>query len=140
MTAWPTALDQLAYGGDYNPEQWPEATWREDVRWMSEAGVNLVSVGIFCWALLEPEPGSFDFGWLDRVLDLLHGGGVRVDLATATASPPLLSSPPQAARTPGSAANPAVAPIPFSRLRRLTAASVSNGIFIEPSPPPRRTT
>ena len=38
MTAWPTALDQLAYGGDYNPEQWPEATWREDVRLMSEAG------------------------------------------------------------------------------------------------------
>jgi beta-galactosidase len=50
--------------------------------------VNLVSVGIFSWALLEPEPGRFDFGWLDRVLDLLHEGGVRVDLATATASPP----------------------------------------------------
>jgi beta-galactosidase len=88
MTAWPIALDQLAYGGDYNPEQWPEAIWREDVRLMQEAGVNLVSVGIFSWALLEPEPGSFDFGWLDRVLDLLHEGGVRVDLATATASPP----------------------------------------------------
>src|SRR3954452_3458192 len=88
MTAWPTALDQLAYGGDYNPEQWPEEIWREDVRLMQEAGVNLGSVGIFSRALLEPEPGSFDFGWLDRVLDLLHGGGIRVDLATATASPP----------------------------------------------------
>jgi beta-galactosidase len=88
MTAWPTALDHLAYGGDYNPEQWPEATWRDDVRLMREAGVNLVSVGIFSWALLEPEPASFDFGWLDRVLDLLHDGGVRADLATATASPP----------------------------------------------------
>ena len=59
MTAWPIALDHLAYGGDYNPEQWPEATWREDVALMREAGVNLVSVGIFSWALLEPEPGSF---------------------------------------------------------------------------------
>ncbi len=88
MTAWPTALDQLAYGGDYNPEQWPEATWSEDVRLMQEAGVNLVSVGIFSWALLEPEPGTFDFGWLDKVLEALHEGGVRVDLATATASPP----------------------------------------------------
>ncbi|WP_028058465.1 beta-galactosidase [Candidatus Solirubrobacter pratensis] len=88
MTAWPIALDRLAYGGDYNPEQWPETTWREDVRLMREAGVNLVSVGVFSWALLEPEPGRFDFGWLDRVLDLLHEGGVRVDLATATASPP----------------------------------------------------
>ena len=88
MTGWPIALDRLAYGGDYNPEQWPETTWREDVRLMREAGVNLVSVGIFSWALLQPEPGRFDFGWLDRVLDLLHDGGVRVDLATATASPP----------------------------------------------------
>src|ERR1700750_3199565 len=88
MTAWPTALDQLAYGGDYNPEQWPEATWREDVRLMREAGVTLVSVGIFSWALLEPAPGRFEFGWLDTVMDLLHEGGVRVDLATATASPP----------------------------------------------------
>ncbi|MET1075242.1 MAG: beta-galactosidase, partial [Umezawaea sp.] len=42
----------------------------------------------FSWGELEPEEGRFEFGWLDRVLDLLHEGGVRVDLATATASPP----------------------------------------------------
>ncbi len=55
---------------------------------MHEAGVNLVSLGIFSWSRLEPAEGKFDFGWLDRVMDLLHEGGVRVDLATATASPP----------------------------------------------------
>ncbi len=79
---------RLAYGADYNPEQWPEEVWDEDVRLMREAGVNLVSVGIFSWALLEPAPGEYDFGWLDRVLDKLHEGGIAVDLATATASPP----------------------------------------------------
>jgi beta-galactosidase len=78
----------LAFGGDYNPEQWPEATWEEDVRLMREAGVNLVSVGIFSWSLLEPSEGVYEFGWLDRILDLLHANGVRVDLANATASPP----------------------------------------------------
>lgn len=78
----------LAFGGDYNPEQWPEETWDEDVRLMREAGVNLVSVGIFSWALLEPSEGVYEFGWLDRVLDLLHANGIRVDLANATASPP----------------------------------------------------
>ncbi|WP_208544603.1 beta-galactosidase [Rathayibacter sp. VKM Ac-2759] len=78
----------LKYGGDYNPEQWPEEVWAEDVRLMSEAGVNFVTVGVFSWALLEPEEGRYDFGWLDRVLDLLHGAGIGVDLATATASPP----------------------------------------------------
>jgi beta-galactosidase len=81
-------LGKIGYGGDYNPEQWPEEIWREDVRLMGEAGVNLISVGIFAWALLEPAEGEFDFGWLDTVLDLLHEGGVAVDLATPTAVPP----------------------------------------------------
>ena len=55
---------------------------------MREAGVNLVSVGIFSWSRLEPSEGAFEFDWLDHVLDLLHEGGVQADLATATASPP----------------------------------------------------
>ncbi|WP_422739062.1 beta-galactosidase [Micromonospora sp. WMMD729] len=80
--------DGIYFGGDYNPEQWPEQTWSEDVELMRRAGVNLVSVGIFSWALLEPHPGRFEFDWLDRVLDLLHDGGIQVDLAAATASPP----------------------------------------------------
>jgi beta-galactosidase len=78
----------LAFGGDYNPEQWPEETWNEDVQLMREAGVNLVSVGIFSWSLLEPTEGTYEFGWLDRILDLLHSNGIKVDLANATASPP----------------------------------------------------
>lgn len=88
MTTWPTGVRGPAWGADYNPEQWPEEVWTEDVRLMRRAGVNLVSVGIFSWALLEVEDGRYEFGWLDRVLDLLHEGGIRVDLATATASPP----------------------------------------------------
>jgi beta-galactosidase len=78
----------LAYGSDYNPEQWPESTWAEDVRLMAEAGVSLVTVGVFSWARLQPAPGELTAGWLDKVLDLLAGSGIRVDLATATASPP----------------------------------------------------
>ncbi|MFJ8670097.1 beta-galactosidase [Streptomyces sp. NPDC093600] len=84
----PHGLRRLAFGGDYNPEQWPESVWQEDVRLMREAGVTMVSVGIFSWALLEPEPGSYTFGWLDRVLDLLHANGIRVDLGTPTVAPP----------------------------------------------------
>ncbi|WP_457113126.1 beta-galactosidase [Marmoricola sp. URHA0025 HA25] len=89
MEAVTTALGgRLAFGGDYNPEQWPEDVHEQDVALMQEAGVNLVSVGIFSWALLEPEPGRHEFEWLDRVLDRLHAGGIAVDLATGTASPP----------------------------------------------------
>ncbi|WP_328744734.1 beta-galactosidase [Streptomyces sp. NBC_00285] len=84
----PKGLTRLAFGGDYNPEQWPESVWDEDVRLMREAGVTMVSVGIFSWALLEPEPGVYDFGWLDRIIGLLHDNGVRVDLGTPTVVPP----------------------------------------------------
>ncbi|MGW7258811.1 beta-galactosidase [Streptomyces sp. NPDC054834] len=84
----PRGLTRLAFGGDYNPEQWPESVWLEDVRLMREAGVTMVSAGIFSWALLEPSPGEYDFGWLDRILDLLHEGGIRVDLGTPTVVPP----------------------------------------------------
>ena len=81
-------MPHLAYGGDYNPEQWREEVWPDDIRLMLEAGVNLVTVGVFSWSRLEPTGGTYDFGWLDRILSLLHGGGIAVDLATATASPP----------------------------------------------------
>ncbi|WP_435737413.1 beta-galactosidase [Cellulosimicrobium sp. PMB13] len=87
-TGWLPGVDDLCYGGDYNPEQWPEEVWEQDVTLMREAGVNLVSVGIFSWALLEPREGELDLGWLDRLLDLLHGHGIKVDLGTPTASPP----------------------------------------------------
>ncbi|QNE16671.1 beta-galactosidase [Kribbella qitaiheensis] len=88
VLAWPPGLRGLAFGGDYNPEQWPEATWHEDIARMGEAGVDLVSVGIFSWAMLEPRPGEFDFSRLDRILELLHAAGIRVDLGTPTAAPP----------------------------------------------------
>ncbi|GAC1328643.1 MAG: beta-galactosidase [Chloroflexota bacterium] len=81
-------VPHLLFGADYNPEQWPETVWEEDVRLMQQARVNLVSLGIFAWALLEPEPGRYAFDWLDRIMDLLHRHGVMVDLATATSSPP----------------------------------------------------
>jgi beta-galactosidase len=81
-------LPRVLFGGDYNPEQWPPEVWREDARLMREAGVSLVTVGVFAWAWLEPEEGRLEFGWLDEVLDLLHAHGVGVNLATATATPP----------------------------------------------------
>jgi len=84
----PKLPTKLLYGGDYNPEQWPESVWLEDVRLMRAAGVNMVSVGIFSWAKLQPAEKRFDFGWLDRVLDLLAKNGISACLATATASPP----------------------------------------------------
>ncbi|MGZ0711963.1 beta-galactosidase (plasmid) [Coraliomargarita sp. W4R53] len=78
----------IRFGGDYNPEQWPREIWDEDVTLMQRAGVTTATIGVFSWAKLEPRPGEFDFTWLDDIIEKLHAGGVRVDLATATASPP----------------------------------------------------
>ncbi|MGW5636700.1 beta-galactosidase [Streptomyces sp. NPDC003832] len=81
-------LGGIAYGGDYNPEQWPRETWHEDVRLMREAGVNLVTVGVFSWSRIQPRPGTYDWSLTDEILDLLHEHGIAVDLATPTAAPP----------------------------------------------------
>ncbi|MFG3256823.1 beta-galactosidase [Streptomyces sp. NPDC048172] len=80
--------DRIHFGGDYNPEHWPEEVWAEDVRLMKEAGVTMVTAGIFSWGLIEQRPGEYDFGWFDRVMDTLAEAGIRVCLATMTASPP----------------------------------------------------
>jgi len=79
---------KILYGCDYNPEQWSEDIWQEDMRLMRLAHVNMVSINIFSWALIEPEPGHYHFDQLDRIMDLLHKNGITADLATATASPP----------------------------------------------------
>lgn len=81
-------VDEVVFGGDYNPEQWPRAVWDEDVALMRSAGVNLVSIGVFSWSLIEPREGEFDFAWLDDLMDLLATNGIRANLGTPTASPP----------------------------------------------------
>ena len=86
MRSWPS--DRIAFGGDYNPEQWPREVWDEDMALMREAGVSFVSLGIFSWSWLEPAKGEYDFAWLDDIMGLLHSNDIAVDLATATATPP----------------------------------------------------
>ena len=76
MRSWPE--DRLAFGGDYNPEQWPRSTWREDMELMLEAGVSFVTLGVFSWSWLEPAKGEYDFAWLDEAMDLLHDNGIAV--------------------------------------------------------------
>lgn len=78
----------ILYGADYNPEQWPVEVWREDMRLMKLSRVNTVSINIFSWAVLEPNPGEYRFETLDHVMNTLANHGISADLATATASPP----------------------------------------------------
>src|SRR5699024_12311129 len=85
---WPVRLRGIGFGGDHNPGQWPMEVRLEDVQLMGEAGVNFVSRPIFSWATREPREARYEWAWLDNIMDRLAAAGVRVALATATASPP----------------------------------------------------
>lgn len=78
----------IAFGCDYNPEQWSRAVWRDDVALMREAGIDLVAINIFGWSHIEPRAGQYDFTGLDEIIELLHANGIRVNLGTGTASAP----------------------------------------------------
>ena len=70
-------FDYIIHGGDYNPDQWidtPEI-WDEDMRLMNLAHINSATVGIFSWAMIEPEEGVYNFDFLDKILDKLHENG-----------------------------------------------------------------
>lgn len=90
MATFTPRFPRFLHGGDYNPDQWlnyPEILER-DVQLMQQAHVNCMSVGIFSWALLEPEEGRYDFAWLDQVIDRLWKGGIHVILATPSGARP----------------------------------------------------
>jgi beta-galactosidase len=76
------------HGGDYNPDQWSEEIWTEDMRLIKLAHCNAMSVGIFAWTRLEPAEGQFDFGWLDRIMDTLAENGAYAVLATPSGARP----------------------------------------------------
>jgi beta-galactosidase len=81
-------MTPFAYGVDYYPEQWPEARWPEDAQQMWAAGVRVVRLAEFAWSLFEPEEGRFEWGWLDRAMEVLGGVGLRFVLCTPTPTPP----------------------------------------------------
>lgn len=75
-------------GAAYYPEWWPSSEWEVDFSEMQQLGINTVRMGEFAWALFEPAPGKFDFSWMDKAIDIANHHGVRVILATPTASVP----------------------------------------------------
>lgn len=76
------------HGGDYNPDQWTEDVWREDMRLMKLAHCNTMTTAIFAWTRLEPEEGTFDFSWLDQVMDMLAANQGYAVLATPSGARP----------------------------------------------------
>jgi beta-galactosidase len=83
-------FEKLWHGADYNYEQWLDMPdiLADDFRLMRLAHCNVMSVGIFSWAMLEPEEGQYNFKWLDELMDRLHENNIFANLATPSAAPP----------------------------------------------------
>lgn len=83
-------LTHFYHGGDYNPDQWlhrPDIL-KQDIELMKRANCNVMSIGIFAWAALEPAEGEYNFTWLDEVMDNLAENNIYVVLATPSAARP----------------------------------------------------
>ena len=78
----------MLFGGDYNPEQWQEETWHEDMRLLRAADINQVTVNVFSWAALQPAEDEFDFGMLDRIVETVSAAGMAIVMGTSTAALP----------------------------------------------------
>jgi beta-galactosidase len=81
-------LKKIWYGGDYNPDQWPEDVWKEDVRMFRLAGIDVATLPVFSWAKLQTDETTYDFSWLDRSIELLWANGIHLCLATSTGAVP----------------------------------------------------
>lgn len=81
-------VNKILYGGDYNPEQWPEEIWEEDMRLFKLAKIDIVTLNVFNWATLQKNDDTYDFTLLDKVMNLVRDNGLKVCLATSTGAHP----------------------------------------------------
>ncbi|KLU53926.1 beta-galactosidase [Paenibacillus sp. VT-400] len=81
-------LPKMFYGGDYNPEQWDHETHLEDLRMFQLAGIDIATINVFSWALIQPDEVTYRFEELDQLINRLHENGVYICLATSTAAHP----------------------------------------------------
>ncbi len=78
----------MKLGVCYYPEQWPRRLWAGDAARMRDMGLTWVRIGEFAWSRIEPEPGLYDFAWLDDAVETLAAAGLSIVMGTPTATPP----------------------------------------------------
>ena len=80
-------FNAFLFGAAYYPEQWPESYWEQDARRMQECGANVVRIGEFAWALMEPEEGKYDFSLFDRAIATMAAHGIKVTVEPRAVAP-----------------------------------------------------
>ena len=79
---------RILYGGDYNPNQWPEEIWKEDMRIFKDARINSATINVFSWAKIQPSENEYNFSELDKVVEMLSEENYDIVFATSTAALP----------------------------------------------------
>jgi len=81
---------QLFVGANYHPhdDKNPEKI-EADILLMKAAGLNVVRMGHLAWDSYEPSDGNFDFGWFDKVMDMMAEAGIKVILDIAIRPAPI---------------------------------------------------
>ncbi len=81
-------VNKILFGGDYNPEQWSEDIWQEDMRLFKLANIDVVTLNVFSWATLQKSETEYDFTQLDKIMKLVKENGLKVCMATSTGAHP----------------------------------------------------
>lgn len=94
-------FSSFLFGGDWNPEQWPEDTWEQDIEKLEDAHINEATINVFSWALLQPSEDRYDFSMLDKIVALLVKHRFNIVMATGTAALPawMVRTHPEVIRT-----------------------------------------
>ena len=81
-------MDKLIYGSAYYDEYMPVDRIGEDVAMMRAANHTTVRIAESTWSTMEPQPGVFDFTYVDRAIDAMEAAGIDVIVGTPTYAVP----------------------------------------------------
>lgn len=81
-------VNKVLFGGDYYPEQWDDETKAKDMELLPKAHVDVVTLNVFSWAMLQPDEKTYDFSELDANIKMVTDNGMLICLATSTGAHP----------------------------------------------------
>ncbi|NLP45748.1 MAG: beta-galactosidase [Epulopiscium sp.] len=84
--------NKLYHGAAYYPELWDKSVIDEDIKYMKKAGINVIRMGEFAWAKMEPVEGQIDVSFFVDIIKKFYAHGIDTIMCTPTPTPPIWMS------------------------------------------------